>query len=257
MIRFSANLGFLWQEQSLPDAIRSAKTAGFDAVECHWPYDVPASQVKAALDDTGLSMLGINTWPGQLEKGEIGLAALPGREEDARAAIDEAIEYAITIDARNIHVMAGQSEGQEADQTFKSNLLYACNQAAGYDLTILVEPLNRHDNPDYFLKTTDQAVEIICSLNQPNLQLMFDCYHVQRTEGDVNHRLRQFIDFIGHIQFASSPDRGRPDQGELDYRHVFSLIKELGYDRPLGAEYRPEGRTEDSLGWMAEFRHPV
>ena len=60
-MKFSANLGFLWNDRSLPDAIRAAKVAGFDAVECHWPFDVPAAEVFAALEETGLTMLGLNT----------------------------------------------------------------------------------------------------------------------------------------------------------------------------------------------------
>ena len=39
MAQLSANLGFLWTELSLPNAISDAHLAGFEAVECHWPYD--------------------------------------------------------------------------------------------------------------------------------------------------------------------------------------------------------------------------
>ena len=49
-MRFSTNLGFLWADRPLPDAIRAAKAAGFDAVECHWPFDVSAAVTKAALE---------------------------------------------------------------------------------------------------------------------------------------------------------------------------------------------------------------
>ena len=97
MTSFSANLGFLWNDLPLPDAIRAASMAGFDAVECHWPYDVPAEDVAAALAETGLPMLGLNTRRGDLDAGENGVAALPGREDDARAVIDEAITYAVAI----------------------------------------------------------------------------------------------------------------------------------------------------------------
>ena len=76
-MKFSANLGFLWSELPLTDAIRAAKVAGFDAVECHWPYDTPAQDFAQALTDTGLNMLGLNTIRGDLSKGENGLSALP------------------------------------------------------------------------------------------------------------------------------------------------------------------------------------
>lgn len=248
MTRFSANLGFLWTELALPDAIRAARAAGFDAVECHWPYDVPAAEVAAALRETGLPMLGLNAPRGDVAAGENGLAALPGRGADARAATGQALAYAQAVDAAAVHVMAGYARGGAAHAAYVSALVHAC-EAAG-DRTILIEPLNRHDAPGYFLRTTDQAREIIEEVGAPNLKLMFDCYHVGRTEGDVTTRLADLLPIVGHVQFASVPDRGPPDGGEIDYGWVFARIAELGWDRPLGAEYRPVGPTQDSFGWM-------
>ena len=92
-MKFSANLGFLSSELPLPDAIRAAKSAGFDAVECHWPYEEDANAVKAALEETGLPMLGLNTRRGNVAAGENGLLALPGREAEARDAIAEAFWF--------------------------------------------------------------------------------------------------------------------------------------------------------------------
>jgi len=149
-MKFSANLGFLWADRPLTDAIHAAKAAGFDAVECHWPYDVPAEAIKAALEETGLHMLGLNTRRGDVAGGENGLSALPGRESDARAAIDEAIAYAIAIETPKIHVMAGFAKGQDAHDTFVGNLRYACEKAAPHGITILIEPLNKYDAPGYF-----------------------------------------------------------------------------------------------------------
>ncbi|KHA54215.1 hydroxypyruvate isomerase family protein [Sulfitobacter geojensis] len=249
-MKFSANLGFLWADRPLPDAIHAAKAAGFDAVECHWPYDVPAGDVKVALQETGLRMLGLNTRRGDVAGGENGLSALPGREEDARAAIDEAIAYAVAINTPNIHVMAGFAEGRDAHETFVENLRYACEKAAPYGITILIEPLNRYDAPGYFLTTTDQALAVIVDVGVSNLKLMFDCYHVQLMEGDLTHRIETLLPSIGHIQFASVPDRGAPDHGEVNYTHIFSTIARLRYDAPLGAEYKPGGDTDATLSWM-------
>jgi len=56
MTKFSANLGFLWSDRPLMDAIHAAHAAGFETVECHWPYAYDAAEVKAALDATGLTI---------------------------------------------------------------------------------------------------------------------------------------------------------------------------------------------------------
>jgi len=254
MTRFSANLGFLWRELSLPDAIRAAARAKFDAVECHWPYDTPLDEVNAALQDSGLEMLGINTVRGDVAAGEIGLSAVPGREAEARAAIDEAVAYAHSINARNIHVMAGIAQGAAAQDTFVANVRYAAEQAAVHGITILIEPLNRYDAPGYFLQTSDQAMSLIEATGAKNIKLMFDCYHVQIMEGDLTRRLRALMPMIGHVQIAGVPDRCEPDQGEVNYRHILLELNALGYDIPIGAEYRPAGTTEEGLGWMTSLR---
>ncbi|MEL7012031.1 MAG: TIM barrel protein [Pseudomonadota bacterium] len=246
MTRFSANLGFLYTDRPLPDAIHAAHAAGFDAVECHWPYDTPAGDVRAALEATGMPMLGLNTVRGT--PGENGLCALPGREAEAQAAIEQAIAYADAIDAGAIHVMAGFTEGPEAQAVYEKNLRLACQST---DRMILIEPLNRHDAPGYFLQTTEQARNLIEKLGLPNLRLMFDCYHVGRTEGDVMTRLTDLLPIIGHIQFASVPDRGPPDQGELNYAAIFNHIQMLGWTKPLGAEFRPP--EDQSHPWMSTF----
>jgi 2-dehydrotetronate isomerase len=252
-MRFSANLGFLWADRPLPDAIRAANTAGFDAVECHWPFDVPAPLTKAVLEETGLSMLGLNTRRGDIARGENGLAALPGRQTYARAAIDEAIAYAFDISASAVHVMAGNSSGPRARAAFCENLIYAC-ETAGDSITVLIEPLNHYNAPGYFLGTTSQALDVIREVDQPNLKLMFDCYHVQIMEGDVTRRLESLLPFIGHIQIASVPDRSAPDHGELDYAYVLSRIAELGWASPIGAEYLPGGGVQPDVSWLARYR---
>lgn len=249
MTDFSANLGFLWQDRSLPDAIRAASEAGFAAVECHWPFDTAADSIRDALDETGLPMLGLNTVRGN--PGENGLSALPGRETEAKAAIDQAIAYADHIGAGAIHVMAGFAQGNAARATFVDNLRYACGQT---ERMILIEPLNRHDAPNYFLDTTGLAKEIIDEIALPNLKLMFDCYHVGRNEGDVLTRLAALMPIIGHVQVASVPDRSTPDHGELYYPAVFEELSRLGWQKPLGAEYKPTQPTDETLAWLGAYQ---
>ena len=86
---------------------------------------------------------------------------------------------------------------------------------------------------------------------------MFDCYHVQIMEGDITRRLTDLLPIIGHIQIASVPERNEPDRGELCYSHIYRHLEQLGYDAPLGAEYRPATTTEAGLGWLAQARGPL
>lgn len=255
MIRFSANLGFLWNNLSLPDAIRAAKQAGFEAVECHWPYATPPRDVNEALGETGLTMLGLNTQRGNVKGGENGVSALVGREQEARGYIDEALGYANEIQCQNIHVMAGFSnQGVEADTCFRNNLVYACEQAAKIYKTILIEPLNQYDAPGYHLSTLEAALQTIQALAKPNLKIMFDCYHLQIMGGDLIRRLGTCIDHVGHIQIAAVPDRGEPDNGEIDFPWLLNKIDTLGWSGFIGAEYKPRGTMEAGLSWLSAYR---
>lgn len=254
MPKFSANLGFLWKELPLPEAIRQAGKAGFDAVECHWPYDQSADLVNAALAETGLKMLSINTAKGNVNLGEFGLAALPGRQKEAKASIDQAIGYAKEIGAGKIHVLAGITQEPRALEVFEANLDYACKQAELHGLGILIEPLNKVDVPGYFLNDVHQACDIIDRLELPNLKLMFDCYHIAKSNLPVLETLRAVFDSVGHVQFASTPDRGSPDKGDIDFVHIFQWLDTQSYSNPLGAEYICGTDMAKEIIWLKDWK---
>ncbi|MDJ0614026.1 MAG: TIM barrel protein [Rhizobiaceae bacterium] len=239
----------------LTDGIRAAKRAGFDAVECHFPYDIPAETVKSALQETGLQMLGINTALGP--EGCFGLGAIKGREIEARCLIDEAIEYAATIGARHVNTLAGLTGGAgEAEEVYQENLAYAAKKAAEHGMMIVIEPLNPRAVADYHFSSVDTALEIVKAVNQPNLKIMFDFFHVQIVQGDLETLIRQNIDHIGHVQIAAVHDRGEPDIGEIAYPYILGALYDAGYSGYVGAEYKPRnGSVEAGLGWMAAYRN--
>jgi len=254
MTQFSASLGYLWPDKSLPDAIHAARQAGFDAVECHWPYADNIQDVLDALKDTSMELLGLNTTRGNVANGDNGLSAVPGRVVEARSYIDEAVDYAASVGARHIHVMAGFSQGTEAHKQFVDNLRYAIKKVADLPVSLVIEPLNKYDAPDYFLSTTLQAESIIKEIGSDKLRLMFDCYHVQIMQGNLTRLFAHHQDIIGHVQFASVPDRGPPDTGEINYAYLFEYIHSSGYRAPLGAEFKPLGNTDASLAWIEKLR---
>src|SRR5258705_10325160 len=84
MPRFAANLAYLFTEYPALERFAAASAEGFTAVELQFPYDQAPSAVKAELARHRLTMLGINTPPGNMHAGEFGLAAVPGRGKDLR-----------------------------------------------------------------------------------------------------------------------------------------------------------------------------
>jgi hydroxypyruvate isomerase len=257
MLRISANLGFLWKGLPLLDAVRRAKRAGFDAVEFHAPYEVPVDEMKAVLEETALPVAGINTRPGNVAAGEIGVAAIPGRESEARAAIDEALAYAQAIEAAYVQVTGGKVADEQRGQarkTYLSALDHASGGAEKLGITIVIEALNPYDAPGNFLNSLEQTAGIIGELGRPNVKHLFDCYHVQIIAGDLTRRLERLMPTIGHIQIAAVPSRAEPDEGEISYERLLPTIEKLGYRGYIGAEYRARGEVEAGLGWLRAAR---
>lgn len=253
MPRFSANLGFLWPDRPLLERIAAAGAAGFKAVEMHWPYDVPAGEVRAALARHGLKLLGVNTVRGDVSKGENGLGALAGREAEFQAAVDQSIRFCVEAGGTAIHCMAGYvkpGDRARGRAVFVDNLRTASAKAEPHGLTLLLEPLNPRDAPGYFYATVGEALRIIEEVARPNVKLMFDGYHVGVTEGDVVGRLHTCFPAIGHVQIAAVPSRAEPDEGEVDFRALFDALDALGYAGWIGAEYKPRGATDAGLGWV-------
>lgn len=256
MPRFSANLGFLFSDLPEAERIAAAAGAGFKAVEMHWPYQVPALQMREALVRSEVTMLGLNTPVGNAAAGDFGLGALPDRESEFQQAVDQALSYGSAIGASAIHCMAGTVPADEfaaAERTFIGNLRVAADKAAQAGMAILIEPINHRDKPGYFLHHVEQAASIIEQVGRGNVRIMFDCYHTQIMQGDLTQRLKTYLELIGHVQIAAVPSRAEPDEGEINYLDICRTLDKLGYAGWIGAEYKPRGRTEDGLGWLAAW----
>ena len=217
MPKFAANLSFIFQEIGFLDRFAAAAQCGFKAVEYLGAYDHPPETVAAHLRTTVSSRRLFNMPPGNWAAGERGMAALPGREAEFRAGVEQALIYAKATNCRLLHAMAGLwPEGRdraEALRVYAANLRYAAERLAPEGITVIIEPINNRDIPGYFLNTTSQAMAVIEQVGRPNLQLQLDLYHVQIMEGDLAHHIR---------------DPGRPLPAYPDRRQ----------SRPARARYR-------------------
>jgi hydroxypyruvate isomerase len=252
MLRFSANLGFLWPDLPLLDRIEAAADAGFRAIELHWPYDVPAEAVWQGCNRRGLALLGLNTPLGDVARGDFGLAAVPGREAEFRAGFDTALAYALASGASAIHAMAGvvpADEGEKAKAVFRRNVGEAADKAARHGLTVLLEAINPRDKPGYFYSTLGEVADLMRDVDRPNVRMMFDVYHVGVSEGDILTKLERYLPIVGHVQIAAVPSRAEPDEGEVAYRAIFEALDRLGYVGWVGCEYKPHGSTNEGLRW--------
>ncbi|HEX5373737.1 MAG TPA: 2-oxo-tetronate isomerase [Aquabacterium sp.] len=260
-LRFAANLSWLYTELPFLDRFEAAARDGFSGVECLFPHEHPDPEVQARLQAHGLQLVLFNAEPGRWAEGERGLAGLAGREADFRRSVDAALARAERLDCPRIHIMSGLAGADRAADLnrLQERLHWAAAQAQAAGRILTIEPINPRDMPGYLLTHQAQAHELVERIGSPALQVQMDLYHCQIVEGDITMRLRQWLPTgrVGHLQIAAVPDRGEPDQGELNYAHVLAELTRLGWTGWIGCEYRPRhsgpGGTSAGLDWMRSW----
>ena len=249
MLRFCANLNFLFTELPFLERFEAAAKAGFKGVEIGNPYEAPAGEIAARLRANGLTLALLNVPAGDAAAGERGRSALAGREKEFDADLARALSYAEATDCKLIHVLAGLVHQGARRATFLANLKTAARRAAGAGVNLTIEPINRRDIPGYFLNKLPEARAIIHEVAELNLGLQFDMYHRQVEDGDVAVALDEYAGLTRHYQIANPPDRGEPDAGDLNYAWLLQKIDASGYKGWIGCEYRPRGGTVEGLKW--------
>ena len=257
MPRFAANLSMLFTEVPFAERFSAAARAGFSAVEFHFPYADPAPEVAAWAQAAGVEVALFNLPPGDWAAGERGLAALPGREAEFMAGLERALVYAEALAVPCLHVMAGVvpdgADPQLYRQTLLANLRQAAPLAARAGRTLLLEAINRHDMPGYFVDSP-QAVALLCAeVGAPNVKLLFDLYHVRRLGGDGGATLDAVWPWLGHVQIAGVPARDEPAVDDVATRAVLAELDRRGYAGWVGCEYRPRTTTDAGLGWLQAY----
>ncbi len=108
-----------------------------------------------------------------------------------------------------------------------------------HGLTMVLEPLS--DNPDQFLRTSDQTYMICRAVNSPACKILFDIYHMQRNEGHIIPHVDWAWDEIAYFQIGDVPGRREPTTGEINYSNVFKHIhgrmQATGRDFVFGMEH--------------------
>lgn len=254
MPKFAANLTMLFNEVPFLERFAAAKAAGFEAVEYLFPYAYDKNELAGLLKTHGLKQVLHNLPAGNWEAGERGIACHPGRVEEFRAGVDQAIAYATALGCPQVNCLAGKVPAgvsrDEAHATFVANLKFAADKLKAAGLKLLIEPINSYDIPGFFLNYTAQAAAILDEVGSDNLYIQYDLYHAQRMEGELAATVQKYLPRIAHVQLADNPGRNEPGTGEMNYPFLFRHLDAIGYSGWIGCEYKPKTTTVEGLGWI-------
>ncbi len=253
MPRFSANLHFLFPERPFLERFAAARAAGFSAVEFPDPYSYEAEELLARLRDERLECALLNLPMGNRAQGEMGLAALPDRVDAFRAGVAAGIAVARRLGCPRLNCLAGRqppgADPAALRATLVENLRFAARAFAQEGLTLCLEAINTVDVPGFLLSGSQQAVDLLAEVGEPNVKVQYDCYHMRMMGEDLLPTLTRLHPFIGHIQIGDVPGRHEPGTGTISYPQLFRHLDQLGYAGWVGAEYHPSRRTEETFAW--------
>ena len=207
-MKLAANLSLLFNELPLLERVRAAAVAGFAGVEIQFPYEVPAVALKEALERAGLPLVLINVPAGDLMAGGPGLAAVPARQAEFDAALQEALSYAAMVRPQWVNVLPGRlAEGvgrHQALTCLAANLRRAAEAFAVLGIGVLCEAINPLDMPGFLISTPQELDELLRAVDHPNLHAQFDLYHMARQGLDIPAGIALLAGRIGHVQFATA-----------------------------------------------------
>ena len=224
------------------DQIRWAHDQGFSAIEDNGMMSRPVDQQKKIGDL--LSKLGMRMgvfvitsdnwhWKTSLTTGK--------QEFTDRMIKDckEAVEVAKRCNAKWMTVVPGNYEKSLSFDMQTANVITALKKGAAIlepnGLVMVLESLS--DNPDLFLRHTDQAYMICKAVGSPACKFLFDMYHMQRNEGNIIANIDKVWEETGYFQIGDNPGRNEPGTGEMNYKNIFKHIYEKGYKGILGMEH--------------------
>ena len=258
MPKFAANLTIMFNEVDFLDRFPHAATAGFPGVEYLFPYSYDKNQLVELLQQHHLTQVLHNLPAGDWAKGDRGIGCLPDRVGEFQDGVGSAIDYATALDCKQVNCLVGVAPADVPDEklraTLVTNLRFAADALRQAGVKLLIEPINTRDIPGFYLRHTQQALDIIEEVGSNNLYVQYDIYHMQVMEGDLAMTIEKNLPQIAHIQLADNPGRHEPGTGEIDYDFLFAFLDRIGYSGWIGCEYKPATTTDAGLSWYARYR---
>lgn len=124
--------------------------------------------------------------------------------------------------------------------------------AEAHDVVYNLELLNtKVDHPGYPFPRVEDGLRLVTEVGSPRIKLLLDLYHAQVEEGNVIELIRRTASHVGYVHVADVPGRHEPGTGEMNYRRVADVLREIGYTGYVGLEAFP---IEDSYEAMDRFR---
>lgn len=224
------------------DQIKFAHSMGFRSIEDNGMMGRPVEQQKKIGETLASLGMRMGVFVITSENWHWKTSLTTGKQEHIDRMIKdckEAVEVAKRCGAKWVTVVPGNYERSLSFEYQTANVINALRKGSAilepHGVVMVLEALS--DNPDLFLRHSDQTYMICQAVGSPSCKFLFDMYHMQRNEGDIINNLNRSWDEIGYLQIGDNPGRKEPTTGEMNYKNIFKHIHAKGWKGILGMEH--------------------
>jgi len=124
------------------------------------------------------------------------------------------------------------------------------------DVTLAVEPLGPAEGD--FLRTADQARELIARVDSPHCRLHLDVKAMSTEDQPIEQIIRRHASLLQHFH-ANDANRRGPGMGDIDFVPILRALEEVDYKGWVSVEvfdYTPgiESLARDSIKYLQTYR---
>jgi len=227
-----------WSNDTL-DIIDKAKALGFDLVEVPLMEidKVDAAAIKARANDVGIALCTSTACSEATDPtGEDDAVRKAGSDYlkqciKATAEMGGTVFTGVTYSAigRKITGRPGEAYWERAAGVMKD----AARYAQDHGVTLGIEAINRYET--FLINTTDQALALMQRIDEPNVRVHLDAYHMNIEECDFYGPTKKAAPHLCHFHLSES-HRGTPGTGVVDWDGIYKALGETKYDGIVGLE---------------------
>ena len=123
--------------------------------------------------------------------------------------------------------------GEQYWQRAADGLRRVARTARELGVTISIEPINRYET--FLVNTCEQALRLREMINEPNVGIHLDAYHMNIEEDDFYAPTKMAAPFLRHYHLSES-HRGIPGRGTVDWEGIYRALGESSYRGIVGLE---------------------
>ncbi len=224
-----------WSREGSERVISGAANAGLDFVEVPLldPENMDVDYTRSLLDDHGLGCSCSLGLPKELH--------LPFDPAGAERFLDMAVETTAALGSTvltgclytHLGTLTGKPPEPEELDAVARVLKSVAGRAAEQRIELGIEAVNRYET--YLLNLASQTAEMIDRVDEPNVFVHLDTYHMNIEEKGFYDPIVDLGPKMRYIHLSES-DRGTPGTGNVHWDDVFRGLKDANYSGALVME---------------------